>query len=884
MNNKHKKTKNAFTLVELVIVIAVIAILAAVLIPTFANVIKNAKESARIQQLKAIQKEYISACQLVPLEETIGTIIIIDDDYYIINEKLEIEKIDNVEDYNIEEKYVQVPNLSIPDNTKVLKPTEQSSYKIEFVVKNGTPINDLYFTAGKGLNNLPIAEKLGYNFIGWTKTENDEDVEYITSIDNKTSSNVILYAKFNARTDITYKISYYFENINDNNYTLNETLSKTYNNGITDKELTIDTSDMEGFNLDESDIKTKKIEADGSTEFEIHYKRKLYTINWYREDGTLIESEQYKYEDIPKYPESSNPEKSETEKNIYIFKGWSTQIDGKTETFTKITANKNYYPIFKESGKTFSLIIKNCNDSVIETKEYQYGKGIKLERSANILGWTKTVNIDDIDYVSEISSEEYGDKVLYQKSIASDVVFGSYQGEALEWKVLDIIDGNALLINKKMVYPFYNSINETIEWANDEFFNNAFSDYEKSLIQSKKFIDEYNNEYSGKLLVVNENEFNKYFDCRSIMMNSSGFSNYAINAFQNHYYSGGRTMKQIKDDIDTLGNVYTPIISNNSVTCYFDGFNIINRDSDYPFVDPSYTNNDETGKVVYSQLSCYGGVLLTMLVKINLNSTLTYHLDPSTKINVLNNEGLYDEIVGNNDGTTTYQINMNINTEGIQLIKPDNKDNTFTSNVYYYFDNWYMDKNLTMKIDISSSIYSPFFNIDVYPKWQISISEINYSWNLLETDGEISTLVGISNETIPYYINGDECMISIDNGGYYNKECSSVEFNGNPYNTFYNSINSLGNDEYRNKLINSIQSVEILDATTFDEYNIKTNFVNYRDINCWISGYGNSINYINEYGYIESENLPENDYGINYEEQPIKNVATIMKINLNNLI
>ena len=41
-----KKLKKGFTLVELVIVIAVIAILSAVLIPTFSNVIGDAKESA----------------------------------------------------------------------------------------------------------------------------------------------------------------------------------------------------------------------------------------------------------------------------------------------------------------------------------------------------------------------------------------------------------------------------------------------------------------------------------------------------------------------------------------------------------------------------------------------------------------------------------------------------------------------------------------------------------------------------------------------------------------------------------------------------------------------------------------------------------------------
>ena len=44
-----KTNKKGFTLVELVIVIAVIAILAAVLIPVFSNLIGKANESAALQ-------------------------------------------------------------------------------------------------------------------------------------------------------------------------------------------------------------------------------------------------------------------------------------------------------------------------------------------------------------------------------------------------------------------------------------------------------------------------------------------------------------------------------------------------------------------------------------------------------------------------------------------------------------------------------------------------------------------------------------------------------------------------------------------------------------------------------------------------------------------
>ncbi|MBS7264710.1 MAG: type II secretion system protein [Eubacteriales bacterium] len=52
--------KRGFTIVELVVVIAVIAILASVLIPTFANVVKKAKESAAMQNARSAWTAYLA--------------------------------------------------------------------------------------------------------------------------------------------------------------------------------------------------------------------------------------------------------------------------------------------------------------------------------------------------------------------------------------------------------------------------------------------------------------------------------------------------------------------------------------------------------------------------------------------------------------------------------------------------------------------------------------------------------------------------------------------------------------------------------------------------------------------------------------------------------
>lgn len=69
-----RMNKKGFTIVELVIVIAVIAILAAVLIPTFSGIVDKAKESAAKQELvnnykeafaEAISDGYITADEAV---------------------------------------------------------------------------------------------------------------------------------------------------------------------------------------------------------------------------------------------------------------------------------------------------------------------------------------------------------------------------------------------------------------------------------------------------------------------------------------------------------------------------------------------------------------------------------------------------------------------------------------------------------------------------------------------------------------------------------------------------------------------------------------------------------------------------------------------------
>lgn len=68
-----KKNKKGFTIVELVIVIAVIGILAAVLIPTFSTVVTNANKSAALSNCRNALTEVIAMDEYGEVED--GTIL-----------------------------------------------------------------------------------------------------------------------------------------------------------------------------------------------------------------------------------------------------------------------------------------------------------------------------------------------------------------------------------------------------------------------------------------------------------------------------------------------------------------------------------------------------------------------------------------------------------------------------------------------------------------------------------------------------------------------------------------------------------------------------------------------------------------------------------------
>ena len=85
-----RNNKKGFTIVELVIVIAVIAILSAVLIPTFGGIVEKANKSAAQQEAKNAHTQYLIDTDA----DTSNVVIVVDGKYYftVTNGEFEAEE------------------------------------------------------------------------------------------------------------------------------------------------------------------------------------------------------------------------------------------------------------------------------------------------------------------------------------------------------------------------------------------------------------------------------------------------------------------------------------------------------------------------------------------------------------------------------------------------------------------------------------------------------------------------------------------------------------------------------------------------------------------------------------------------------------------------
>jgi len=90
------RTRKGFTTVELVIVIAVIAILATVLIPNFANLIDEANESAALQEANIVYQRWLIGNAASASSDTTLAIVTSEGVYLVLDNALSKTSVDIV--------------------------------------------------------------------------------------------------------------------------------------------------------------------------------------------------------------------------------------------------------------------------------------------------------------------------------------------------------------------------------------------------------------------------------------------------------------------------------------------------------------------------------------------------------------------------------------------------------------------------------------------------------------------------------------------------------------------------------------------------------------------------------------------------------------------
>ena len=121
---------------------------------------------------------------------------------------------------------------------------------------------------------LSAPTKKGYTFTGWSDNGKIEK----GTIDNK-----VFTASWTANTDTPYKIEYYLQNLEDDNYTLYETENLK---GTTDTIATA-TKTYEHFTVIDS-TKSANINGNGNTVLKVYYTRNRYTIKILAGDNVAL--------------------------------------------------------------------------------------------------------------------------------------------------------------------------------------------------------------------------------------------------------------------------------------------------------------------------------------------------------------------------------------------------------------------------------------------------------------------------------------------------------------------------------------------------------------------------------------------------------------------
>ncbi len=220
-------------------------------------------------------------------------------------------------------------------------------YTIVYMANGGTgSMQNTFATYGRDVKlEANGFTRAGYDFTGWNTAADGSGESYAdgATVKNLTiSSSVNLYAQWEPKDGTPYTVEHYFERTQEGRYEVVSDPKK----GVTDAIVTATPLTRTGFTFDadnENNVLEGVVTVDGNLVLKIYYTRNSYTVTFRDDDGTVLKSEEVKFEAMPACTEPSKPA---TETTVYTFTGWDPAL-------AEVSGDATYTATYNSEAQTY---------------------------------------------------------------------------------------------------------------------------------------------------------------------------------------------------------------------------------------------------------------------------------------------------------------------------------------------------------------------------------------------------------------------------------------------------------------------------------------------------------------------------------------------------